>query len=131
MKEHEYNPIHIHRGSLFTGLSSVMILDLPDTYGVEYSAKEQPIVDQVMAVETWEDVIEACKALYAFMKENQKVEEDTQDLFSTSKQRISNLTNNYKNMRKVISSHDIFQSHILLYLSLVCLALILYKAPCV
>ena len=30
MKEHEYNPIHIHRGSLFTGLSSVMILDLPE-----------------------------------------------------------------------------------------------------
>ena len=48
-----------------------------DLVEVEYSAKEQPIVDQVMAVETWEDVIEACKALYAFMKENQKVEEDT------------------------------------------------------
>ena len=42
MKEHEYNPVHIHRGSLFTGLSSVMILDLPDTYGVEYSAKDKP-----------------------------------------------------------------------------------------
>ena len=42
MKEHEYNPIHIHRGSLFTGLSSVMILNLPDTYGVEYSAKDKP-----------------------------------------------------------------------------------------
>ena len=37
-----------------------------DLVEVEYSAKEQPIVDQVMAVETWEDVIEACKALYAF-----------------------------------------------------------------
>jgi len=33
MKEHEYNPTHIHRGTLFTGLSSVMILGLPDTYG--------------------------------------------------------------------------------------------------
>ena len=42
MKEHEYNPIHIHRGSLFTGLSSVMILNLPDTYGVEYSAEDKP-----------------------------------------------------------------------------------------
>ena len=26
MKQHEYNPAHIHRGMLFTGLSSVMIL---------------------------------------------------------------------------------------------------------
>ena len=29
MKEHEYNPAHIHRGMLFTGLSSVMILAVP------------------------------------------------------------------------------------------------------
>jgi hypothetical protein len=42
MKEHEYNPVHVHRGTIFTGLSSVMILDLPDTYGVEYSAKDKP-----------------------------------------------------------------------------------------
>jgi hypothetical protein len=38
MKQHEYNPAHIHRGMLFTGLSSVMILKLPSTYGREYSA---------------------------------------------------------------------------------------------
>ena len=42
MKEHEYNPVHIHRGTLFTGLSSVMILKLPHTYGVEYSNAEVP-----------------------------------------------------------------------------------------
>jgi len=40
MKQHEYNPAHIHRGMLFTGLSSVMILKLPSTYGREYSSKE-------------------------------------------------------------------------------------------
>ena len=39
MKQHEYNPAHIHRGTLFTGLSSVMILKLPSTYGREYSAE--------------------------------------------------------------------------------------------
>jgi len=39
MKQHEYNPAHIHRGTLFTGLSSVMILKLPSTYGKEYSAE--------------------------------------------------------------------------------------------
>jgi len=42
MFEHEYNPVHVHQGSLFTGLSSVMILKLPESYGVEYSAKGQP-----------------------------------------------------------------------------------------
>ena len=30
MKEHEYNPIHVHQGTLYTGLSSVMILKLPE-----------------------------------------------------------------------------------------------------
>jgi len=39
MKQHEYNPAHIHRGTLFTGLSSVMILKLPSTFGKEYSAE--------------------------------------------------------------------------------------------
>ena len=29
MFEHEYNPVHVHQGTLFTGLSSVMILKLP------------------------------------------------------------------------------------------------------
>ena len=42
MFQHEYNPVHVHQGSLFTGLSSVMILKLPESYGVEYSATEQP-----------------------------------------------------------------------------------------
>jgi len=42
MKEHEYNPIHVHQGTLFTGLSSVMILKLPKSFGVEYSSSEHP-----------------------------------------------------------------------------------------
>lgn len=42
MKEHEYNPAHIHRGMLFTGLSSVMILKMPSTFGREYSNAEVP-----------------------------------------------------------------------------------------
>mgnify|MGYP001288757162 FL=1 len=41
MKEHEYNPVHIHQGSIYTGLSSVMILKLPESYGVEYSASDK------------------------------------------------------------------------------------------
>jgi hypothetical protein len=30
MFENEYNPVHVHQGTLFTGLSSVMILKLPE-----------------------------------------------------------------------------------------------------
>ena len=42
MFEHEYNPVHVHQGSMFTGLSSVMILKLPKSFGVEYSASDVP-----------------------------------------------------------------------------------------
>ena len=43
MKEHEYNPIHIHQGALYSGLSSIMILKLPQQTGVEYSATDKPM----------------------------------------------------------------------------------------
>ncbi len=42
MFQHEYNPVHVHQGQLFTGLSSVMILKLPESYGIEYSAADAP-----------------------------------------------------------------------------------------
>jgi hypothetical protein len=42
MKEHEYNPVHVHQGNISTGLSSVMVLKLPESFGVEYSSSEQP-----------------------------------------------------------------------------------------
>ena len=42
MFEHEYNPVHVHQGTLFTGLSSVMILKLPQSFGVEYSSPDAP-----------------------------------------------------------------------------------------
>ena len=40
MKANEYNPIHVHRGTLFTGLSSVMILKLPKDMGPELSSPQ-------------------------------------------------------------------------------------------
>ena len=43
MKQHEYNPVHVHKGSLYTGLSSVMILKLPESFGEEYSASDAPM----------------------------------------------------------------------------------------
>ena len=42
MFQHEYNPVHVHQGTMYTGLSSVMILKLPESYGVEYSSPEAP-----------------------------------------------------------------------------------------
>ena len=42
MKAGEYNPIHIHQGSLYTGLSSVMILKLPKDMGPEYARPDAP-----------------------------------------------------------------------------------------
>ena len=42
MFQHEYNPVHVHQGTLFTGLSSVMILKLPQSFGVEYSSPGAP-----------------------------------------------------------------------------------------
>ena len=42
MFEHEYNPVHVHQGTLCTGLSSVMILKLPPSFGIEYSASDSP-----------------------------------------------------------------------------------------
>jgi len=43
MFQHEYNPVHVHQGSLFTGLSSVMILKLPKSFGTEYSSEHAPM----------------------------------------------------------------------------------------
>lgn len=42
MIEHEYNPLHTHFGDAPTGLSSVMILKLPQSFGKEYSADDKP-----------------------------------------------------------------------------------------
>ena len=39
----EYNPIHIHQGTIFTGLSSVMILRLPKDMGPEYARPDAPM----------------------------------------------------------------------------------------
>ena len=39
----EYNPIHVHQGTTYTGLSSVMILKLPKDMGPEISRSDQPM----------------------------------------------------------------------------------------
>ena len=47
MKAGDYNPVHIHRGKIFTGLSSVMVLKLPKDYGPELTHPEQPMNGQL------------------------------------------------------------------------------------
>jgi len=43
MKAHEYNPVHVHQGTRYTGLSSVMFLKLPKDMGPEYSSTHIPM----------------------------------------------------------------------------------------
>ncbi len=47
MEAHEYNPVHIHQGALFTGVAAVMVLKIPQNMGVEYSAKDSPLNGQL------------------------------------------------------------------------------------
>ena len=43
MRANEYNPSHYHTSSLSDlGLSSILVLNRPSTYGVEYSREEDP-----------------------------------------------------------------------------------------
>ena len=39
----EYNPVHIHQGNIYTGLSSVMMLKLPKNMGPEYARPDAPM----------------------------------------------------------------------------------------
>jgi hypothetical protein len=48
MKAGEYNPVHIHSGDLYTGLSSVMFLKLPKNYGKEWSREDTPTNGQLL-----------------------------------------------------------------------------------
>lgn len=45
---------------------------------VYFNEKEQPYVDLAMAVETWEDVIEACRKIYEFVKNEIQNENDAE-----------------------------------------------------
>ena len=47
MKEGEYNPVHIHSGDIPSGLSSVLILKLPKSYGKEYARSDRPTNGQL------------------------------------------------------------------------------------
>ena len=42
MKAGEYNPLHMHEGDVSTGLSSVMFLKIPKSYGKETTRSDSP-----------------------------------------------------------------------------------------
>ena len=54
---------------------------LRDLINIDFSDKEASVVKQAFAVETWDDVIEACRALYEFIGEtsDEQEEQDEQD----------------------------------------------------
>jgi len=43
MRANEYNPVHIHQGTIYTGLSSVMMLRLPKNMGPEHARPDAPL----------------------------------------------------------------------------------------
>ena len=47
MKAGDYNPLHIHQGRRYTGLSSVMLLKLPKDMGPEIARPDQPMNGQL------------------------------------------------------------------------------------
>jgi hypothetical protein len=48
---------------------------------VEFSDEETPLVNEAMAVETWDDVLKICKKFYDFIEENkEEKEEDDMDM---------------------------------------------------
>ena len=47
MKAGDYNPVHIHQGKIFTGLSSVMVLKLPKDMGPEIARPDLPMNGQL------------------------------------------------------------------------------------
>jgi len=43
MKANEYNPVHLHQGTISTGLSSVMVLKMPKDMGPELARNDRPM----------------------------------------------------------------------------------------
>lgn len=55
---------------------------LRDLIEVEFTAEEQPLVDMAFAVDTWEDVLNACRELYNYVKDKQENEDTNQQQFA-------------------------------------------------
>lgn len=68
---------------------------LRDLIQVQFSADEQPLVDEAFAVETWEDVLAVCRKLHEWAKDNMPESPSTPDFnMSGDKQENNNNENN-------------------------------------
>ena len=65
-----------HIGSLHLADRINLKAKLRTLVNVEFSAKEKSVVDQCFAVETWDDVLEACRALYNFIEETKNAQDE-------------------------------------------------------
>ena len=65
-----------HIGSLHLADRINIKAKLRTLVNVEFSAKEKSVVDQCFAVETWDDVLEACRALYNFIEETKNDQDE-------------------------------------------------------
>ena len=65
--------------SMFIGDRINLKAKLRDLIDVPFYDNERAVVNQCFAVETWEDVIEACRALYEFVEDNQNEQEQYQN----------------------------------------------------
>ena len=65
-----------HTGSLHLADRINLKAKLRTLVNVEFSAKEKSVVDQCFAVETWDDVLEACRALYNFIEETKNAQDE-------------------------------------------------------
>lgn len=62
---------------------------LRDLIDVEFKTEESDIINQVFAVETWEDVLAACRALYDFVESNKDESNDDIEDEDTEEQSFS------------------------------------------
>lgn len=72
---------------------------LRDLIEVPFSKEEQPLVDMAFKVDTWDDVIEACKALYAYMsKSSEENKNDVQDSQNSEEDRSEDFTDSLEDL---------------------------------
>jgi hypothetical protein len=59
---------------------------LRDLVEVPFTQEEQPLVDMAMSVETWEDVLNTCRALFEYMKEQKENNNENSESNSSQNQ---------------------------------------------
>jgi hypothetical protein len=79
---------------------------LRDLIDVTFSSEEQPYVDMAMSVETWDDVIKTCRAIYEYLKEKQENEKQKEQTASESNDRSGHRSSQESNGQGVQSASE-------------------------